>query len=362
MDSVTQFALGAGIGLVVLGPRMGARKAILTGGILGSLPDADVLLSYPDPVASFVSHRGFSHSLFVHAALTPILGEGLHRIAASLRQDRGRAWLAVFLCLTTHALLDAFTVYGTRLFWPLWPDAIGLGSMFIIDPAYTLPLLAAVLCGLAIGGKGSGLRHMMLGALAVSSAYLGWSVIGQQVAEARASRYLADAGITPNPIMATAAPFNTLFWRVIAIDGGRYFNIYVPLLGGEEAISAYTHPRHPEVITCLGANNAIAVLDTFTDGFNRFIRHDDTIVMADLRMGLTPLYAFRFVLAEHGTSGLRPVPPRRIDDSRESEGDWEWLKAGILGNNVVRPAEAESVFIAPHNQIASATGSNPIAC
>ena len=75
MDSVTQFTLGAVVGAVVLG-RLGLRRAAITGGILGTLPDLDVYLPADDPIESFVGHRGWSHSLIVHAVVTPLIAEG----------------------------------------------------------------------------------------------------------------------------------------------------------------------------------------------------------------------------------------------------------------------------------------------
>lgn len=144
MDSVTQFALGACVGVAVLGRKIGPARAALTGGVLGTLPDLDVYLAPDDPVDAFVQHRGWTHSLFVHAALTPLLGEVLRRLFKPLRETRRTAWAAVFLCLTTHAVLDAITVYGTRLFWPFWTEPISMSAIFIIDPLYTLPLLVAM--------------------------------------------------------------------------------------------------------------------------------------------------------------------------------------------------------------------------
>src|SRR5690606_42153165 len=57
-------------------------------------------------------------------------------------EERSRyfVWLlAVWLILITHVVLDALTVYGTQLLWPVWPEPISWGTIFIIDPAYTLP-------------------------------------------------------------------------------------------------------------------------------------------------------------------------------------------------------------------------------
>ena len=72
MDSVTQFALGATVGAAVLGKRLGVRRAAIAGGLLGTLPDLDVYIPVDDPVESFVGHRGATHSLIVHALITPL--------------------------------------------------------------------------------------------------------------------------------------------------------------------------------------------------------------------------------------------------------------------------------------------------
>ncbi|MCG8360225.1 MAG: metal-dependent hydrolase, partial [Kiloniellales bacterium] len=122
MDSLTQLALGAGVGLAVLGPRVGPRRAALVGAVLGTLPDLDVVVPFDDPVDDFTLHRGPSHSLFVHAVVTPLFGEALMRLFKDLRGERLRAYLGVYLCFATHALIDAATIYGTRIFWPLWPE------------------------------------------------------------------------------------------------------------------------------------------------------------------------------------------------------------------------------------------------
>ena len=45
MDSVTQFALGACVGAATLGPRIGMRKAALIGGLMGTVPDLDLVVT-----------------------------------------------------------------------------------------------------------------------------------------------------------------------------------------------------------------------------------------------------------------------------------------------------------------------------
>lgn len=362
MDSITQFSLGACVGATVLGRRMGVRKAAVTGGLLGVLPDADLFWSYDGPIDSFVLHRSVTHSLPVHALITPVFAEGLIRFAGSLREARLQTYLAVFLCLATHALLDSLTVYGTRLFWPLWPEPLGLGSIFIIDPLYTLPLLLATLSAFFLKRWTKGFGKALGAALALSTAYLGWGVAAQQMAYARAGQFMADAAISPGRIIATPTPFNSLFWRVIAVDGSQYFNIYVPLLGDESTITAYAHPRQHASIECLERNTLVATLSDFTDGFYRLDSYDGALVMADLRMGLTPRYVFRFVVAEHGNAGFVGIAPRRIRGERSSAGDVDWLKAGIIGRRATRPAEAGQAVNIKSNGLARVEAPRETAC
>lgn len=341
MDSLTQFVLGAAVGAAVLGGRVGPRRAAIAGGILATLPDLDVLVPFDDPVDSFVLHRAATHSLIVQTAVTPLLGEALLRLLPDLRGARPRAWAAVWLCLTTHALLDALTVYGTRLLWPLWPAPVGVGSVFIIDPLYTLPLLAAAVWALCLREGTPRFRRVLAGALALSTAYLGWSLVAQQIALSRGRAALASLDAAPDArLLATPAPFSTLLWRVIAVDGDRYLNVYVPLLGGPDAVTAYAHPRGVADDACLDGIPAAARLALFSHGFYRLDRDGHEVVLSDLRMGLTPNYVFRFAVATVDGEAVEAVPPARRRGDRSAPGDVGWLLAGIAGRAAPRPAEA----------------------
>lgn len=363
MDSLTHFALGAGIGMAVLGRRMGARKAALTGGVIAILPDVDLFWPYKDSVERFVTHRSMTHALPFQALVAPLLAEGLVRIAKTLREARLQTAMAVFLCLASHALLDSMTIYGTRLFWPIWREAVGLGSIFIIDPLYTLPLLFVTVYALFRGDWTRDLVRMIVVAFVLSTAYLAWGAAAQQIAETRATRLLAKAGVTPDRTIATPTPFNSLFWRVVAVDGPRYFDVYVPLLGGAHAVTAYRHARQPGGFQCPEHNGVVTTLERFTDGFYSFEIRGRTLVFSDLRMGLAPNYVFRFVVAEHGSAGFTEIRPHRLAVTRAARGDWEWLWSGILGRRVLRPAEAkDAVALNPGSLIHAKALSQGASC
>ena len=344
MDSLTQLALGACVGVAGLGRVVGPRRAALVGAMLGTLPDLDVFIPHGDPVDDFVLHRGFSHSLLVHAALTPLFGEAVHRWVAGMEGRRPRAWLTVFLCLATHALLDALTIYGTQLFWPLWREPLGLGSVFIIDPLYTLPLLIALAWAGALKAWTPAVGRAAAIALLVSTAYLGWGVWAQRSVLAAARPILQAAGVEAQRVLATPTPFNSLLWRVIAIDGGRYFNLYVPALGAQDELPLLAHPTGAELAPCLEGAAAFHRLAAFAKGFWRLDLVGEEVVVADLRMGLTPNYVFQFAVARLDGAGFWPIPPHRVvAQARSAPGDVEWLFANFFDASKVRPAEATAV-------------------
>lgn len=342
MDSLTQLALGACVGAAALGPRIGARRAAILGGVLGTLPDLDVFFPYDDPVDAFVLHRAASHSLLVQAAAAPLLGEAARRLIPALRPHRMLAWLVVFLCLATHALLDGLTIYGTRLFWPLWPEPLGAGSVFIIDPLYTIPLLIVAIWALRRRDWTPRLARGAAAALGLSTAYLGWGLAAQQIALGAAQSALERAGVRPERLVATPTPFNTLLWRAIAVDGDRYFNLYVPVLAPGRTGPPHAHPSGAALAACLADVPALDRLAAFSDGFFRVDLVDDAAVVSDLRMGLTPNYVFRFVVARRAVQGFEAITPVRAPSQRSAPGDLDWLWANLRGEAMARPAEADA--------------------
>ncbi len=342
MDSVTQFALGATVGAALLGPKIGPRKAIVLGGLLGTVPDLDTFLPIDNPVQAFTGHRGWSHSVLVHVAMAAVFAEPLVRVLKNLRDQRVLTYLSVYLIFVSHALIDAITVYGTRLLWPVYPEPFGVGSVFIIDPMYTLPLLVVVIWALFLSQYTARFRKWVWGTLAVTSVYMLISIPVQSSVEARAEQILADRGITPERMMAIPTPFNIFYWKAIAVDGNRYINLYLSALRSDEAdVTAYVYPRRTDIMKCLSDDPTYRELAAFSKGYFSVEVKDRDVIMSDLRMGMTPNYVFQFKIAEFGIDGFAPVElPTRLAVTRGAEGDLDWLRAGLTGPAIPRPAEA----------------------
>ncbi|MEP3275801.1 MAG: metal-dependent hydrolase [Stappiaceae bacterium] len=340
MDSLTQFTLGAAVSAVCLGKVLGPRKAVLLGGLLGTLPDLDVFLPVDNPVDAFVFHRGWTHSFFVHALAAPVIGEVLVRSFKTLRDHRMLVWLTVFLCFTTHAMIDAMTVYGTRIFWPFYPDPVGVGSVFIIDPLYTVPLLIAVIWALFSKSWTSRLGKVLATALVFSTAYMGLSVVLQAQAEKRAKVIFANAGIDAQNVFAIAAPFNTVVWKVIGQEEDRYHNLYLSLFDDDDQARLYSHPTRQDLTACLENIDAFQKLNWFSRGYLKTALQDGKIIISDLRMGLTPTYVFRFIVADYSGGTITPTPPTALarDVSTLNE-DLNWLTERFWGRPAIRAAE-----------------------
>lgn len=355
MDSLTQLALGAAVSTALLGSKVGPRRAVLIGGVLGTLPDLDILIPYSDPIDTFVLHRGATHALFAHALVTPLFAEAILRIYKDLRSHRWLTYLAVFLCFATHAIIDAMTVYGTRLFWPLWPDPVGVGSIFIIDPIYTIPLLVAVIWALCVSTWTDRLRRVTRIALTVSTVYMAGTVGLQKIMENRARTFLAEAGYEVDQVFAIAAPFNTVFWKVVALEKDRYHNLYISFLDGDGPTEIYTHQRRADLLSCLSGTPAMEKLNWFTHGFLRAEERDGRVVVADLRMGLTPNYVFQFAIAEQKQGHNVPIPPERHRTGRAAQvGDFDWLLTRISGNPAERKTESQIMVAQTQDKALSA--------
>ncbi|WP_281683591.1 hypothetical protein, partial [Thalassobaculum salexigens] len=175
---------------------------------------------------------------------------------------------------------------------------------------------------------------------------------------------IADLGIEPDRTWATPMPFNTLFWRVIAIDGDRYLNLYIPLLGTQETVTAYTHSRGGPLLACIEDLPKAAELAAFSKGFFKVWEADGRILVSDLRMGVTPNYVFQFAVAERDGDALSEIVPVRLSTERgAADRDIDWLWTGILGERAVRPAEEDDLYTGESAvRVAGPMAPRPSAC
>ena len=305
----------------VLG-RQAGRKAALWGALCGTLPDLDVLIPFGGPVADFTYHRSFSHSLVMMVLATPVIAWFIQKLHPAESRHRRRWLTLVFLALATHALLDSCTIYGTQLFWPLSDYPASWGFVFIIDPAFTIPLAIGVAAAIVLRHP-PGLGHVINSlALGVSVVYLAWGCSAKQYALRVAERSLAEQGLQYRDVVVLAAPLNTLLWRVVAMQDESYLVGWYSLLDPDGSVRFTSYPSEISWLRGLEDHWPVQRLQWFTKGFYRVSRVDEDIVITDLRMGLEGAYAFSFKVGVAGSPHARPV----TDEARTEIRDFSGIK------------------------------------
>ena len=334
MDSVSQIALGAAVGVAVMGRTVGMGRAALAGAAFGTLPDLDVIFDYGDPVSNMTKHRGASHALFYLTLCAPVFGWLLGR-----RAHWQRWTLAIWLILMTHVGIDFMTVYGTQLGQPFTYYPFGAGSIFIIDPLYTLPLLA----GLWFALRRNSTSANRLG-LVVSTLYLGWSLVAQGLAGEKAHTLLAQQQVAAERVLVTPAPLNTLLWRVLVMTPDGYWEGHVSLLDTEPTPLVF-HAVDSILLREWQTQPYVARMIWFTKGFFRLSERNHELVVTDLRMGQEPGYVFNFAVARRNAQGEWQAldVPRQFSEGHNSAAlSWLWRRA--LGQPVMPPGvSAETV-------------------
>ncbi len=310
MDSVTQIALGAAVGSALMGRKAGARAA-MWGAICGTIPDLDVYIPMGNAVADFTYHRSFSHSLFVLAALTPLVVWLIVKLHPDTRDLRRRWVITIYAVFATHVLLDSLTIYGTQIFWPLSEYPVSIGSIFIIDPAYTLPLIAGVLIALLLRDSTRGYRANLVG-LTLSTLYLVWGLGAQAYVKHLARDAMATRHLGYGHLLVQPTPFNTVLWRILAVSRNHYHVGYYSLLDDSEQIRTVRYDNSPDLLDELESHWPVQRLKWFTRGFFSVGAEQGGVVISDLRMGVEPDFAFRFKVAELDNPHPVPVPATRI--------------------------------------------------
>ena len=233
----------------------------------------------------------------------------------------------MYLAFATHVLLDCFTVYGTQIFWPLSTPPVMGSTIFIIDPAYSVPLLAGVVGALVLSRKTSTGWVINAAGLALSTLYLTWSVGAKLYVNERAEASLKDQGIAYEKLLTVPAPFNTVLWRVLAMGKEGYYEGFYSLLDGKRDVRFTSYASDPYLLDPVSDHWPVRRLQWFTRGFYAVEREGEDVVFTDLRMGMEPAYVFRFKVAEIEAGEVQPASSSRVASKpRWDQLRWVWQR------------------------------------
>lgn len=335
VDSLTQAALGAVVGGLVLGRPLG-RRALAWGALFGTLPDCDAVFEWLLPTAwGLVMHRGISHSLIVMALATWLLAKPMAKRWKKDKVTPQRAAWFVFLALGTHVLIDVFTVYGTGVLDPFPVHRLSTDNLFIIDPLFTIPLLVAIVIGLFVQPKewkkGKGIRAAAW-CLGISGFYVLLSFAAKVSVSRDVAADLARRGVACERRMEAPTPFNILLWRTLVERPGEIWVGHRSVFdAADQPIRWTVIPKGEAVVEKHAGAREVKIVTWFSKGWWIARETADGIWLADLRFGemrswderglaLRPRFAWEFSPHAKGER-LRTIDLEKDRDSLiESRG------------------------------------------
>jgi inner membrane protein len=296
MDSITQATLGATIGTALLGKRIGNKGALL-GAIVATIPDLDILfLPLFDQLQRISIHRGFSHSIVFSLLGGLLIAWLLTKTKWTQAISKMRLFWFTFLALITHVLLDAFTTYGTQLFLPFSDYRVSFDSINIVDPFYTLPLLAGLIVTMIHLRKlrANAFRANRIG-LIVSSAYLLLTLVNKQYVEQKFQAALASQDIMMESLLTVPVNVGNVNWYGVAKKNGVLFlGQYSELNPGPITFDSF--PMNEELLTTLDPD-LVERLTWFAQGYYVAAKSDGKIRVYNLQCDMQGVRHFGEYLA-----------------------------------------------------------------
>ncbi|MHA7057516.1 metal-dependent hydrolase [Aquimarina sp. M1] len=284
MDSLTQIVLGAAVGEAAIGKKVG-NKAILWGAIAGTIPDLDVIANFFfDNVTANELHRGFSHSILFSFVMAPILGWLVARLYKNKEADWKDWTKLMFLGLFTHPLLDAFTTWGTQLFWPL-DYRVAYNNIFVVDPLYTVPFLVFLI--ITMFYKRTNPKRNIFNNLGLycSCTYLLITLFLQQGAKANFMINLENQHLRYNDIQTRPTPLNSILWTANIETDDSFLIGYYSYLDEPDIIVFTEFPKNHHLLGDLKDDPLIPRLIKLTKGWYTIEKHNDKTYFNDLRFG-----------------------------------------------------------------------------
>lgn len=217
MDLITQGLVGATIAQAGAKPSE-VRLASFVGFCAPLLADADALIrSSEDPLLVLENHRHFTHAL-VFIPVGALVASLLLWLLLRKRLGFKPIYYYAFLGYATAGFLDACTSYGTHLLWPFSDGRIAWSIISIIDPVFSIGLIAALVFGL-IKKKTNGATAGVV----FAAAYLLLGVIQHGRAESVALAEGQQRGHTLERLIVKPTLGNLMLWRTVYESEGMYY-------------------------------------------------------------------------------------------------------------------------------------------
>ncbi|AMM52785.1 hypothetical protein TH61_06525 [Rufibacter sp. DG15C] len=344
MDSLTHAAIGACIGELTLGKKLG-RHALWLGAVAQNLPDIDVVAALWLPFSkNLLVHRGITHSFLFGVGLAVLLAALLNRWKYTGNAGFGALLLFFLGQIFLHDLLDTCNAYGTGLLLPFQETRFSWNLLYVADPLFTLwPIIAVLVLIFSHRINPQSRKAWAVMGLVLPLAYLGYANQNKATVERSVERSLVSQSLQTKHHFMTPTAFNSWLWYVVATSDSGYHIGYRSVFEGEEAPIAFTfYPRNDHLLAAHPDQQEVQDLKQFAAGYHTAQQRQDTLVFNVLRFGQvlgwrdnSATFAFHYY--------LQPKLDNTLAVQRGRFQGWDAVTVRQLIHRVFRPQEEKSL-------------------
>ena len=289
MDTLTHFAVGACMGELAAGKKVG-KKALAIGGAAQLIPDIDFLCGlWMTPAANALAHRGFTHSILFTLAIAPLVAWSLWRRRYGVDPNYVNWLLFVGAEMFAHLLLDAFNAYGTGWLEPFSHRRISFNAVFVADPFFSIPVGLACFILLVAGMKFRWRREFAFAGLLCGVFYLLYGLYNKWEIEKAVQAEITRQSLPTQAHFTTPTPFNNWLWYVVVTDSSGSYVSYRSVFDTSPHMHFEFFARNDSLLEVAPEderlNHEIQLLKRFSQGYYTVDQRGDTVMFNDLRFG-----------------------------------------------------------------------------
>jgi len=354
VDWITQAALGACIGELMLGKYLG-KRALAWGALFGILPNLDVVLSLLLNTSHELAFRsGPTHSLLFITLATIGLTHGLKNRWKSQQISKPLIFSFAFTTMASHLLVECLTVEGASILWPFHHGRVAFNLIDHADYLFYLPLpvtalwLACTRRQIPKKNRSKKSTHTPtphrphLWGLGLTCGYTLLALAMKFTASSGFDADLKRRGTIYQRQTEAPTRHNIFLWRAVVDRGDEFWVGYRTVFESHNSPIRWTvYPRGQAALTGLEKTNEIETITRITNGWWLARPYAQGAWLADLRHAESRIWGAKKGMVDSRIAHswlfnptLESMRLRKIDES--TRGDTKTLNrtaARIIGRH-----------------------------
>ena len=285
MDSLTHIAIGACLGEVFAGKKLG-KKALLWGALAQSIPDIDfIATAWSSTSENLLAHRGFTHSFLFAILITPLLAFAADRWHRP-HNITFKKWLFFFgTQILIHLLIDGMNVYGAGWFEPFSHERISYNWIYVADPFFSIWPGVSLLVLLLSSYKFKSRLFWARSALITCGVYLLYCGLNKAKIDTEVREIMASQQIPYTRYFTTPTPLNNWLWNVVAASDSGFYIGYRSVFDKKDSIRFHYVAQQKSLLQPVADHEDLQQLIRFSKGYYTVENRNDTLLFNDIRFG-----------------------------------------------------------------------------